>query len=161
MSSVIVRIDGEPKAMGRPRAFVRGGHAAVYNPHTAEGWKSLVAAAFLPHLPQTPHESALCVDIDFYLPRPKRLCRKCDPDGPVPHTARPDRDNLDKTVLDALKTIGFMRDDSLVCDGRIRKFYHAKADIPHAVVAITWADGRRQSKIAACNDLAGGIITGV
>jgi len=28
-------------------------------------------------------------------------------------------------------------------------------------VAVTWADGRRQSKIAACNDLAGGIITGV
>lgn len=134
--AITIRIDGEPKAMGRPRAFARNGRASVYNPSTAEGWKSLVAAAMRPHLPPTPHEGALRIDIDFHLPRPKRLYRKKDPEGPIPHTAKPDRDNLDKAVLDTLKTIGFMRDDSQVYAGEPRKWYHAKDEIPHAVITV-------------------------
>lgn len=134
--AITIRIDGEPKAMGRARAMSMHGKARVYNPTTAEGWKSLVAAAFGPHRPPTPHEGPLRIDIDFHFPRPKRLMRKKDPEGPVWHTAKPDRDNSDKAVLDTLKTIGMYRDDAQVCNGRIRKFYHAKDEIPHAVITV-------------------------
>lgn len=134
---IAFRVNGEPKAMGRPRAFARGGHARVYNPATAEGWKSAVAAAAHAHLPVEPLEGPLRIDIDFHLPRPKRLCRRRDPEGPIPHDAKPDRDNLDKAVLDALKTIGMFRDDAQVCDGRLRKFYHARHDTPHAEITLT------------------------
>lgn len=38
----------------------------------------------------------------------------------IRHIKKPDRDNLDKAVLDALTGI-FWIDDCQVCDGRIRK----------------------------------------
>ena len=36
---------GIPKGQPRPRAFSRNGHARVFDPGTAEGWKSAVAVA--------------------------------------------------------------------------------------------------------------------
>ena len=48
-------VDGEPKAQPRPKAFARNfgnkWQARVYDPGTAEGWKSLIAIAVKPHLP--------------------------------------------------------------------------------------------------------------
>ncbi len=39
------QVIGEPKGQPRGRAVSIAGHARVYDPKTAEGWKSLIAAA--------------------------------------------------------------------------------------------------------------------
>lgn len=129
-------VRGLPKAQPRARAVRRGAHAGVYDPGTAAEWKSLVVAAARPQRPAQPLEGALCVSIDFLLPRPQKLMRKRDPEGELWCTAKPDRDNLEKAVLDALKQDGWFLDDALVCDGRVRKFYHSKSGIPGARVTI-------------------------
>lgn len=134
--AITIRIDGVPKAMGRPRATAFHGKVRMHNPTTAVGWRERISIAFRPYLPPTPHEGPLRIDIDFHFPRPKRLYRKKDPDGPIWHTAKPDRDNSDKSVLDELEAMGFLRNDSQACNGRIRKFYHAKDEIPHAVITV-------------------------
>jgi len=137
---IFFRVDGLPKAQGRPRAFVRGTHAGVFNPKTADDWKALIAATALRHRPAAPIEGPVDISIDFYFPRPGRLKRKRDPKGLIWHTAKPDRDNLDKAVLDILKQIGFVADDAAVCQGMIRKFYctmdGSANDRPGALITI-------------------------
>ena len=110
---------GTPKGQPRPRAFSRGGHAAVYDPGTAEGWKGCVALAARPHLPVLPFDCPLKVTISFTFARPKSHYRKSgelSPTAPIFHTAKPDADNAAKAVLDCLTEIGMWRDDSQIFD---------------------------------------------
>ena len=82
-----------------------------------------------------PADGPVVMMVDFYLPRPKRLMRKKDPDGPIPHTAKPDIDNLLKSTKDALRGIAW-RDDSQVCSTHARKWYAAKNDKPHVKIVL-------------------------
>ncbi len=129
---------GEPKGQPRPRAFYnkKTGRAAVYDKGTAEGWKGLIALAARNFLPNTPIDQPLRVAVTFFFPRPKRLLRKKDPVGNIPHTAKPDGDNLMKAVLDCLTQIGMWRDDSLVCSQFIEKYYVARDQAPGALIQI-------------------------
>lgn len=131
-----IRVDGIPKAQPRARATMRGRHAGVYDPGTADAWKAIVASQARRHRPATPLEGPLSVSIEFYFERPKRLCSVRHPDGRVPHVARPDRDNCEKAVLDCLKQDGWFRDDSQVCAGEVRKWYHEKGGRPGAVIVV-------------------------
>lgn len=135
---ILIHVRGNPKAQGRPRAFVHGKHAGVYNPSNADDWKSLVTLAARDKRPMNAIEGPVIVDLTFFFARPKRLCRKKDPPGAIPHTSKPDRDNLDKAVLDVLTDLGFWRDDCQVWGGRIQKFYCAIGDSPGAEIRVTW-----------------------
>ena len=128
-------VQGTPKAQPRVKAFSRGGHAGVYDPGTANGWKCLVAEEAIRVRPPKPLEEPLLIDLQFHLPRPKRLCRKSDPREAIPHTVRPDIDNLVKAVLDALKGI-IWSDDKQVWGIRAKKYYHAVDEGPHASIVI-------------------------
>jgi hypothetical protein len=70
------------------------------------------------------------VDLCFYFARPKSHFRTgkfagvLRDDAPKWHTTKPDRDNLEKAVLDALTQVGgFWQDDSQVCAGSVTKRY--------------------------------------
>lgn len=106
---------GHPKGQPRPRAFNRGGRAAVYDPGTAEGWKGQIALA-CKALEGAQHDGPLHVELSFMMPRPKGhfLTRGLRPNAPRWFTGKPDADNLAKAVLDALTQIGAWKDDSLV-----------------------------------------------
>ena len=127
MSELTLFIPGIPKAQPRARATSRGGRfTRMYDPGTAEAWKGCIALAIRDHMPAAPMDGPVRVDLTFLLPRPKRLMRKRDPDGAMYCTAKPDRDNLDKAVLDCLTEMGMWRDDAQVVDGRLRKMYAPK-----------------------------------
>jgi Holliday junction resolvase RusA-like endonuclease len=112
---------GIPKGQPRPKAFTRGGHAGVYDPGTAGEWKGMVVAAARPHRPAQPLTCPLRVSINFYLPRPKRLCRKKDTQDALPCTSKPDVDNLAKAVLDCMTQDGWWLDDAQVSELHVRK----------------------------------------
>lgn len=133
---MVLHIDGIPKAQPRPKAFLRGKRAGVYDPGTADGWKQIVWFTARQGRPETPHEGAVEVRMEFRLPRPKRLMRAKDADGQVPHTAKPDADNLAKAVLDVLTSVGYYRDDAQVCLLSVSKVYHAKDAAPGALVEV-------------------------
>lgn len=109
-----------------------GGKARVFDPGTAEGWKSQVAIAARAHLPTIPLVGPLKVSMKFSFPRPKNHYRvgkrstELRDDAPYWHVAKPDSDNLAKGVCDSLTTLGMWKDDSQVCVMRISKTYAAR-----------------------------------
>lgn len=121
MSTLEFFVYGIPKAQPRPRAFARKfgdkWQARVYDAGTAEEWKGLIAAAVRPVIPATPIEGPVELTIMFYMPRPKNHFRSngdIKPKAPNFHTSKPDLDNLEKAVKDALTQLQVWRDDSQV-----------------------------------------------
>jgi len=123
---------GEPKGQPRARAFAmkRGDKTLVrmYDPATAEGWKNQIATAARPFILATPPLGPVSLCLYFNFPRPKSHFRSngpLRPNAPNWHTSKPDIDNCTKAVMDALKTLGFFKDDSQVCEKQVTKVYFA------------------------------------
>lgn len=141
---ITFRVHGLPKGQPRPRAFARkmGDKyvARVFDAGTAEEWKGLIATAAKPVTPAAPLVGPVFVRTLYIFPRPNshyvasNSCRPLRADAPSWHTGKPDRDNLDKALLDALTQLGgFWRDDAQVCAGEVKKIYGPQ---PGAIVEI-------------------------
>lgn len=155
---IIVR--GEPAAQPRAKTRIitpRGGKpfAHVYTPANAKAWKSLVYLAAVGKRPPEPHDGPVRLDWKVWFPRTQDLLRASAPDGEIPHFVKPDRDNVEKAIMDALTEAKFWKDDSRVYAGEIGKYYVARGCEPGASIRITlepdaWsARGRRAAKPAA------------
>lgn len=132
MKSYTFFAQGDPKGQPRPRAFSRGGHARVFDPGTAEGWKGQIALAAKPHIEsQGQFVGPVDVRLGFYMPRPKGHYRimggnrsnELSTTAPIFHAKKPDCDNLAKAVLDALTTLGAWQDDKQVVKLVVMKRY--------------------------------------
>jgi Holliday junction resolvase RusA-like endonuclease len=125
-------VPGEPIAQARPRFARRGGGVVTYTPsrqvrymdtivmcaREAEGW------------PSEPWTGPVGLAWLAVFARPKRLMRRSDSEGAIPHTSRPDGDNLEKMVLDALTYAGLWRDDAQVAVKLGAKVYAPKGGTP-------------------------------
>lgn len=136
MQEITRRVYGMPKAQPRPRAFApKSGKARVYDPGTAEHWKGQVALAFQDCSDQR-LSGPLEIRMTFLIARPVRLMKKSDDYGMIPHTMKPDIDNLSKAVMDTLTQIGLWEDDKQVVKITAEKYYHGKASRPGALISI-------------------------
>lgn len=150
MKSLQILVVGEPKGQPRPRACRRGARAGMYDPGTADGWKSLVREAARKALqgaasgPRPIFTGPVRVDISIWFPRPKSHFLKAGirADAPLYHTSKPDRDNCEKAILDALgsEELQIWRDDAQVCDGAVSKTYAAPGQAAGARIRITCLD---------------------
>ena len=142
-----VRVVGHPKGQPRARAFAKNGKVRMYDPSTAEGWKNAIAMEMVRILPASPYGVRIAANGDrvpmpvsisatFLFDRPKYLFRKSSPESRIPYLAKPDRDNLDKAVLDALVAMRFLADDAVVFDGHLEKWYVAKGEDPGLILTI-------------------------
>ena len=119
MVRLVVR--GEPKSQPRPR-FV-GGRVVSNTSPAVSSWQEAVrraAGEAYSALARGVMEAvkAIRVDVTFYFPT------KVSDRWGKPHTHKPDRDNLDKLVLDECTKIGlFGGDDCRVSAGMIRKYW--------------------------------------
>jgi Holliday junction resolvase RusA-like endonuclease len=128
-------IPGKP--MGQPRArFARmGKFVKTYDPKEAVSYKAtIIQLARAAGVRQMIGPVRLA--IDAFLPRPKRLWRKLDPSGAIPAECKPDFDNILKIVADSLNGLAYA-DDAQVWHGVIKKWYHAKGDMPRVEVSIS------------------------
>lgn len=71
-------------------------------------------------IPQ-PLEGAVCISASFHYPFAKST-PKAKLKAEAPHTSRPDLDNVEKGMLDALTALGVWLDDSQVCEKHIAKY---------------------------------------
>lgn len=132
-------VRGTPRPQPRARAQVRDkrkgrpvkAYAHIYNPDINRGWKdAVVLAARQAGLPREPWSGPVRMTIDAYFEREKKHLEPGWPDGAFLHTAKPDRDNVEKAVLDALTSCGLWEDDCQVCDGLVRKWWAARGCAP-------------------------------
>lgn len=111
------------------------GKGAYRKPHPVVEFKHAVREASTTAHPDGPLTGPLRIDLVFVFPRPAGMFWKTKPMPRVPHTKKPDRDNVDKAILDAMKSIIFV-DDAQVCDGRIQKWIASGDEQPHVEVTI-------------------------
>ena len=116
------------------RVMVRGGRPVFFKQKRASDWDAQIARLSAPYLPAQPLADALAVEVEFVIRRPQALMGKKHYDGRLPHTKRPDIDNLQKGLQDALKA--FWLDDSQIVDLHLTKWYAAKGEQPSISVRI-------------------------
>lgn len=112
----------------------------MHKPAQSRRWEDQVALVASQHMPADVIEGPVSVDVLAVVSRPQRLLRRRDPDGLIWCTAKPDADNVAKSVLDALKR--HWRDDSQVVDVRCRKVYAERVGLPRVEVRVTMANER-------------------
>jgi Holliday junction resolvase RusA-like endonuclease len=129
MSHTLLHVEvlGQPVPKARPR-ITRSGHA--YTPKKTKEYEKLIQS----HLPQITIDQPIHVSIVAIFQRPQRLKRKTDPQLLIPHTKRPDLDNVVKSVLDSLNLI--LSDDSIVCSINAQKFYAEIHQQPRTIITI-------------------------
>lgn len=146
MSEGVIRLTVPvvPVAQPRQRHAVIGGRVRNYTPatHPVNGYKAALMLA-AKEAGVRPLDGPLRVIVRFYLPRPKRLMRRKDPNGPIPHTSRPDIDNLWKATADALRGLTW-HDDAQVCATDARKWYCEKDGAPRVEIGI-WRVAEEES----------------
>ena len=124
-------VSGVPKAQPRVKAFVRGGHAGVYTPDSAESWKHAVRRETVANAPDSLVAHPVRVSMDFFLPRHKAHHKRdgsVKANSPVWHCKKPDLDNLIKAVVDAITdTQRVWLDDSQICQISATKSYALNA----------------------------------
>ena len=123
----------KPLQTSGKRLVVVGGKTRFFKNKKASDYQMEIAFRARKHAPKAPHECALRLSLDFFLPRPVR--EKAD----LQAVKRPDLDNLIKGTQDALSE--FWKDDSQFIHLMSRKFYAAPDEQPRIVVRITEAVG--------------------
>jgi len=134
-----ITILGEPKAQKRHRSTRVGKFTRQYDPSAKDKEDFLATLQGL--APKVPYDEPLMVQVIFYFQRPKthfgtgRNAGKLKASAPRWHTKKPDKDNLEKMVYDALNKV-FWRDDSIICYGRELKLYDSKPRIEILICSI-------------------------
>ena len=103
----------DPAAPGGVRVFTK-------EPQRMEAY--WMRAEFARRLPEGWRARRGGVRVRVELVYPLRKSDKCAPGALVPHTVRPDADNLVKALLDAMTRAGVWEDDAQVYDLHVRKF---------------------------------------
>lgn len=127
----------KPVGKARPRAGVHG----FYTPKKTADYEALIAGAALEAMKQAGLRVAdkpVSVTLRFTFEPPKswtKAARMAALAG-MPHTSKPDGDNLEKAVLDAMNGVVY-RDDCLVWQSTRVKMYGAENSVH---VSLLWED---------------------
>ncbi len=142
MSAVQFRVECKPKPLARPRGRAlmtkKGPMVQMYNPQTA-AYKEFIAevkrVAEVVMEGRQVFVGPLRVDVLLLMPRPVADFRKTMANPRRPHSIRPDRDNIEKALSDALTGICW-KDDAQICDGRTTKLVATPFEAPGVCVRI-------------------------
>ncbi len=141
MPSITFTVPALPIAQPRQRHRVieRNGVAFATNYTPAKdpvnAFKAAVGLLAGTHYTGPPLEGPIELRLEFVMPRPKRLMWVKNPMPRQCHTIKPDPDNLEKAVMDALKGL-LWRDDAQVCQWSGAKWVAAGDEQPHVVVTV-------------------------
>lgn len=146
ITPLMFTVPGIPVAQPRVKAFSRGDRTGVYTPTKTASGKSngiaefkaaikLAASQFRGELLTGP----LRVDIECVFPRPVNMVWKKRPMPRCRKVTKPDKDNCEKAICDALTGVLWV-DDNQVCDGRTSKWHAAGGEDPHVKITVISLD---------------------
>ena len=122
-------IHGTPKPQARPRFARRGKFVSTYS--AKNEWKETCKIQ-IKQLNEPIFCTAIEVNLFFMFHRPKSHYRTgkysniLRDNAPKWHTKKPDKDNLEKAVTDALVDAGLIEDDCIIVRGMTSKSYVTK-----------------------------------
>lgn len=138
---VSVEMPGDP--VGKQRARV--GRRGAYTPSKTRSWEE--GAAFL--IRQGLRGRTFCAPVGVRVlavkKRPRRLARKCDPDGLMWAPVTPDVDNVVKIAMDALTLAGAYPDDACVVHVEGWTCYAEKDGAPRVVIEVAQLTGQPEA----------------
>ena len=118
MITLVFSVEGEPKGKGRPRFSKVGGFVKTYTDQKTRDYESLISQAARTAMGETPPmEGPISVSMYFRLPIPKSTPKKRVASllgGLVRPTKKPDLDNMNKAILDAMNGIVYQDDSQVV-----------------------------------------------
>jgi Holliday junction resolvase RusA-like endonuclease len=132
MSALSFTVPGPPRGKGRPRATIRGAHAAVYTDAKTASYENLVALAGMAALGALPpFDCPLVVQLLIRVTPAKSATRKALAamlGGDQPPAKRPDIDNVAKAVTDGLNARVYV-DDAQIVRLVVEKVYAATSGV--------------------------------
>lgn len=152
-------VPGRPRGKERPR--VAPGQQRPYTPASTVAAEKEVRALYLQARRQEDRRPltgpvALTITAVFQIPSswPKAL-RETAARGGLPYTGKPDRDNIEKLVCDALNGVAWMDDAQIVAGPVVKRFGLNQrtdvevAEVVSALIPATPADKRREARVDA------------
>lgn len=130
---------GTPKGQPRARACVRGNRAGVYDPGTANDWKSEIKMqARNKMIGHDLFTGPVELFVSCRMPRPKSHFKRniLRENAPSWVEKKPDVDNFAKAVMDALTNAQVWSDDKQVARLIVEKRYLKPGQSPHAWITI-------------------------
>ena len=135
-------IAGQPKPQARPRFARRGKFVTTYS-ETTDWKKTCIKNMREIFACVGKYENAIRVDLDFYFQRPKshyrtgKFSHLLRDDAPKYHIKKPDKDNLEKAVTDAMTDAGLIKDDCIIVGGETWKSYACEGDEEGCSISIS------------------------
>lgn len=129
-------VPGKPMGKQRPKAANRGRFTSVYTPKETVSYENLVVAMFHQTYPDSrPLEGEVRGSIRAFYPIPSSTSKKRKEamlNGVIRPQVKPDLDNVEKIIYDALNGIAYT-DDSHITQMTISKHY---SDVPRVEITI-------------------------
>lgn len=123
-----------PVAKGRPRfRMIKNKFAIAYTPKKTKDAEDQIRRLAMPYKPKSIIVDPIHLVLSFWMPVPKGTSKKKRYSMRF-HSKRPDLDNLEKLIMDAL-TGTFWKDDSLIWSKKTVKMY---SDNPGILVDICY-----------------------
>lgn len=135
MREVQFTILGEPRGKGRPRFAKRGNFVKTYTPEETLNYEAYVKMCYIQAAKGIKLEGAISANLACYYSVPKSASKKKREEmlsGAYPCQKKPDVDNIEKSIFDALNTIAF-DDDKQITRLFIEKVY---GEVPRIEVVL-------------------------
>ena len=128
---MLFSVDGDPEAQARPRTFSMRGRIVTHSPKMA--WYGAVALMAKTNRPAAPLDGPVLVGLDFRFRRPASI--KMDVSF---KSTKPDNDNLEKSVFDAMASVGWFKDSRIALNVTQKRYAeaHEKPGLTVMVVAL-------------------------
>ena len=95
--------------------FVHNGRAHFFTKQKVRDAEDFLAALLAPHAPAEPLRGGIYLQARWCFPYRQSERKSVTKTGrEIPHTSRPDLDNLEKSLLDVLTRLRFIEDDSKI-----------------------------------------------
>ena len=136
---IVFVVPGTPVGKGRPKFARRGNFVTTYTPEKTASYENLVKiAAGRAMSGRAPIDGAVAVSLSIYVTPPASWSQKKQRaalSGEIYPTTKPDIDNVEKAVFDAMNEIVW-KDDKQVVDVDKKKRYAIKAEVVVQVRAL-------------------------
>ena len=106
-----------PKATAQQKgAFVRNGKIRFFEKAKVKSAREILYASLYPFKPAEAINGIITLKVLYFFPYRKAEKKSVVKNNVIiPHTVRPDLDNLEKLLLDVMTSLQFWHDDSQIC----------------------------------------------